>query len=105
MLLALRALISYAKFNSLPNRLERLTPKYKRVIGHNSKIMADVLLPQIVTRLAASDAPRSQKTIIDMAIQEVKNSGQSPSSDFIDIVASNIKMFLFAGHDTTAQTL
>ncbi|KAK8078731.1 hypothetical protein PG994_002538 [Apiospora phragmitis] len=105
MLLALRTLISYAKFNSLPNRLERLTPKYKRNIDHNAKIMEDILRPQIASRLAASDTTRDQKTIIDMAIREVKNSGQTPSSDFIDVVVSNIKTFLFAGHDTTAQTL
>ncbi|KAK8017682.1 cytochrome P450 4V3 [Apiospora rasikravindrae] len=105
MLLALRALISYLKLKSLPNRLGRLTPKYKRVINHNSKIMEDILRPQVISRLAALDTPGEEKTIIDMAIREAKISGQVPSSGFIDIVVSNIKIFLFAGHDTTAQTL
>ncbi|KAK8047546.1 VerA protein [Apiospora saccharicola] len=76
MLVALRTLISYAKFNSLANRLERLTPKYRRDVHRNTKIMDDNLRPQILSRLAASDAPKEQQTIIDLAIKEVKNSGR-----------------------------
>ncbi|KAK8137610.1 cytochrome P450 4V3 [Apiospora sp. TS-2023a] len=95
MLVALRTLISYAKFNSLANRLERLTPKYRRDVHRNTKIMDENLRPQILSRLAASDTPKEQQTIIDLAIKEVKSNGQIPSSDFIDIVISNISSWVY----------
>lgn len=91
MLVALRTLISYAKFNSLANRLERWTPKYKRAVRQNAKVLDDILRPQILSRLAASDTPKEQKTIIDLAIQEAKSSGEVPSSDFIDTVSFVVK--------------
>ncbi|KAI1500515.1 sterigmatocystin biosynthesis P450 monooxygenase StcS [Biscogniauxia marginata] len=104
-LVALRSLIACCKFNNIKNRLERLTPTFNRVVSRNTKIIRDFLYPQIVARLSASTTSDSQKTVVDLAIKEVKEENQRPNTEFIDSVIANLKIFLFAGHDTTAQTL
>ncbi|RYP63653.1 hypothetical protein DL769_006908 [Monosporascus sp. CRB-8-3] len=104
-LVALRTLISCCKFNSIRNRLERLTPAFKRVVSHNTNIIRNLLYPQVISRLGSSGRPVNPKTVVDLAIKEVKESNQHPDTEFIDSVIANLKIFLFAGHDTTAQTL
>ncbi len=36
-----------AKFNSLKNQLERFTPKYRRMLATNSKVLRDAIPPGI----------------------------------------------------------
>ncbi|RYP10382.1 hypothetical protein DL764_000716 [Monosporascus ibericus] len=104
-LVALRTLISCCKFNSIRNRLERLTPGFKRVVSHNTNVIRDLLYPQVISRLSSSSKSIDPKTVVDLAINEVKESNLHPDTGFIDSVIANLKIFLFAGHDTTAQTL
>ncbi|OJD18441.1 hypothetical protein AJ78_01561 [Emergomyces pasteurianus Ep9510] len=100
---ALRSLIARVKLKNIWNRLERLTPGFKRAVSQDAAIIRDILLPHIQSRFNNLDS-KNQKTVIDLAIKELKEKGQQPTPEFINIILANIKLFLFAGHDTTAQT-
>jgi cytochrome P450 len=73
-------------------------------------MMRDMMLPQIQTKLK-DDANDSQvKTIVDLAIKYVDKddpnaSREKPNAEFVERLMSNLKVFLFAGHDTTATTI
>lgn len=45
------------------------------------------------------------KTIIGLAIKPFVDNGVSIPADFVDKIVKNIKMFLFAGHETTSTTI
>lgn len=104
---ALRALISHVKGPTIWSELERWTPSYRRDVALNSKVLLDRLLPQVKSRLQPDAS--SEKTVIDLAVKEYKseygNEDQRPSPDFIDTVISQLKLFMLAGHDTTAQAM
>ncbi|KAI2603772.1 cytochrome P450 [Hypoxylon sp. NC1633] len=104
---ALRALISHVKGPTIWSELERWTPSYRRDVDRNSKTLRDSLLPQIQSRLQPDAS--SEKTVIDLAVKEYKNEygneNMLPGPDFIDTVISQLKLFMFAGHDTTAQAI
>ncbi|KAG5302580.1 sterigmatocystin biosynthesis P450 monooxygenase StcS [Histoplasma capsulatum G186AR] len=102
---ALRNLISCVKLKNVKTRLERLTPEFKSFVSQNAATMRDILLPQIQLRFSDTLDSKNQKTVIDLAIKDFKKSGQQPTPEFINILTSNLKAFLFAGHDTTAQTI
>lgn len=102
---ALRNLISCVKLKNVKTRLERLTPEFKSFVSQNAATMRDILLPQIQLRFSDTLDSKNQKTVIDLAIKDFKKSGQQPTPEFINILTSNLKAFLFAGHDTTAQTM
>ncbi|PGH36697.1 hypothetical protein GX50_00357 [[Emmonsia] crescens] len=102
---ALRNLIACVKLKNIKNRLERLSPGFKSVVSHNAATMRDILLPEIQLRFSDTLDSKNQKTVLDFAIKDLKESGQQPTPEFINIIVANLKMFLFAGHDTTAQTI
>ncbi|KAI0890248.1 sterigmatocystin biosynthesis P450 monooxygenase StcS [Annulohypoxylon maeteangense] len=101
---AFRNLIGYSKTRNLKNMLERLLPSYRRKVARNSKVIRDILMPKILNDLNPSKVGH-QKRVIDFAMQNVINGKEPFTSQFIDVLVSNIKVFLFAGHDTTAQTI
>ncbi|KAI1404469.1 cytochrome P450 [Hypoxylon fuscum] len=76
----------------------------RALVGH---ILRTNLLPQIKSRLQPDAS--SEKTVIDLAVKEYKsesgNKNRQPSPDFIDTVISQLKLFMLAGHDTTAQAI
>jgi cytochrome P450 len=108
--IALRRLISHSSTDTLYNRLMRLIPGKRRDIEINQAKIDDLLKPKIDARLKSIDSNEAQKTVIDLALKEFKSESQDkpqtqPSKFFIDTLLSHIKIFLFAGHDTTAITL
>lgn len=106
LLTSMRILITFLKINNLANRMERLTFKYKREVSHHDKIVRGILVPHLKSRIAASeDESTKQKTVIDVAVKEVKDGKQKIDADFIEISQANLRVFLFAGHDTTGQGL
>ncbi|EZF27837.1 hypothetical protein H112_00206 [Trichophyton rubrum D6] len=105
LLKALRNLITRVKLKNIKNRLERYTPGFRRDVSQNAATMRDILLPQIQSRFNESPSSKNQKTVIDLAIKDLKESGYQPTSRLMNIIVANLKAFLFAGHDTTAQTL
>ncbi|KAI0099755.1 cytochrome P450 [Nemania sp. FL0031] len=98
-----------AKFNSLTNQLERLTPKYRRTVAANSKVLRDVILPGIEKRLALStDAQKT--TVIDLALEDIAASSQGSGKQKLDeglleILVSQTKFIFFAGGDVVGLTL
>ncbi|XXG99346.1 Putative ATPase [Hypoxylon texense] len=104
---ALGALISHVKGPTIWSKLERWRPSYRRDVALNSEILRDSLLPQIRSRLQPGAS--SEKTVIDLAVKEYKNeygdADRQPSPESVDIVMSQLKLFMLAGHDTTAQSI
>ncbi|EFR05550.1 VerA protein [Nannizzia gypsea CBS 118893] len=105
LLTALRSLIPLVKLKNIKNRLERLTPAFKHVVSQNAAVMRNILLPQIESRFQETLNSNNQKTVIDLAIKDLKESGQEPTAELMNVIVANLKAFLFAGHDTTAQTI
>ncbi|TGJ85977.1 hypothetical protein E0Z10_g2774 [Xylaria hypoxylon] len=98
-----------AKFNNLKNRLERLTPKYRRTVATNSKVLRDAILPCIEKRLASSPDAR-KTTVIDLALDDIFSSSQESrklpiDKELLNILVSQTKFILFAGGDVVGLTL
>lgn len=89
LLKALRNLIPLIKLNNIKNRLERLTPGFKRVVLHNATTMRNILLPQIQLRSSETLDSKKQKTVIDLAIKDFKESGQSLTPELMNIIVAN----------------
>ncbi|KAH9906073.1 sterigmatocystin biosynthesis P450 monooxygenase StcS [Xylariomycetidae sp. FL2044] len=110
LLKALRDLIALSKFNNLQNKIERLTPSYRNAISTNGKILNDTFSREIEKRLDDSADSSGRKTIVDQVIQEVRmqskdGQGTRQKQELVEVIISQLKLFFFAGHDTTAQTL
>ncbi|KAI1462167.1 sterigmatocystin biosynthesis P450 monooxygenase StcS [Annulohypoxylon moriforme] len=101
---AFRNLIQYTKARNLKNMVERLLPSYRREVARNSKVIHDILVPKILNGLNPSEGVH-QKTVFDLALKNVVSGKEPFTSEFMDVLIANIKIFLFAGHDTTAQTI
>jgi cytochrome P450 len=87
-------------------------PWHNIAIRRNNRIMREALRPQIEAKIKAeSELMASQKkTVVDLAIKHIdKDDPQAPRSkpdaEFVEMLESNLKAFLFAGHDTTATTI
>jgi hypothetical protein len=105
---AFRQLITHVKGPSLWNELERLTPAYKRQVASNTKVLDDVLSRHIKECL--EDHLDSPKTAIDFALKDypgskVKGDIGSSSEEYTEIILSQLKLFILAGHNTTAQAM
>lgn len=90
--------------------LGRRMPWHSAAMVRNNKTMRDFLLPQIQRKLDSTTENTQKKTIVDLAIKHVSTDESSaskgkPTAEFIDRLVANLKIFLFAGHDTTASTI
>ncbi|GJC77269.1 cytochrome P450 monooxygenase aflN [Colletotrichum liriopes] len=80
-------------------------------IARNRRVMHTELLPSIERCLSETRNQKGfRKTIIDLALKPVTGTVDEekvPPMDqlFIDTVVSQLKLFMFAGHDTTATAL
>ncbi|KAI3326771.1 cytochrome P450 [Xylariaceae sp. AK1471] len=106
---AMRQLISHIKAENIRSRFERMTPAYRQDVTIHETTIRDILLPHLKSLLGKEMDPTSPKTVIDLALKELKSeSGDAsvqPGEGFIDIVLSHLKLFILAGHDTTAQAI
>ncbi|KAI1337316.1 cytochrome P450 [Xylariaceae sp. FL0016] len=104
---ALRRLITHVKARNLRTIIGRLTPSYRHDVAVNSRTLDDTLLPQIKSRLRPETS--SQRTVIDLAVSQLREEAAiksvEPNEEFIAIVLSQLKLFVMAGHDTTAQAI
>lgn len=85
-------------------------PWHRAAVIRNNRTMREFLLPQIQRKLDSTAENTQKKTIVDLAIKHVGTDGsgaskQKPSAEFIERLIANLKVFLFAGHDTTASTI
>nr|AVY05533.1 cytochrome P450 monooxygenase [Nodulisporium sp.] len=103
LLVAFRTIIPYCNTRNLRNMTVRLLPPYRRLHAHNSKIIRDILTPEIMKSFNSQSD--KQNAVIDFAVRDVTQGKEPPSSEFMDALIATIKAFLFAGHDTTAQTI
>ncbi len=49
--------------------------------------------------------PSGPKTIVELSVKPFAEAGKPLPVDFLDKIVKNIKMFLFAGHETTSVTI
>ncbi|RYP29322.1 hypothetical protein DL767_006783 [Monosporascus sp. MG133] len=107
---AMRQLLTHVKSPNLWTKLERLGPNYRRDVAMQNSIIRNQFLPQIRRQLGMEASTNSHKTVISLALDEFRNESgkqnpKEPSSEFIDIVESQLRLFISAGHDTTAQAI
>jgi cytochrome P450 len=97
-----------------------LSPIRQWKMARNTRVMRQFLRPHVIRKLQGSgsartghDSPTEGTTIVDFAVKEwneeaaLKEGPYSKRRDgeFIDIVIAQLKLFLFAGHDTTATSI
>ncbi|KAI1849373.1 hypothetical protein JX266_004868 [Neoarthrinium moseri] len=89
--------------------IHAFTPWASSSIGMNNKAMYDFFMPKVQDRLASGSQSSRKRTIVDLALKHFdEEDGQGtlpPDAEFLDKLLSNLKAFVFAGHDTTATTI
>jgi hypothetical protein len=94
-----------------PSLLMQLNPLRPFKIWYNTRIMRNYLLPHVIQSLSGQTESASYKTVTSLAAnaysKEVKQSSNPEAIDpqFVDMAISQLKMFIFAGHETTASAL
>ncbi|CAJ2511542.1 Uu.00g071670.m01.CDS01 [Anthostomella pinea] len=84
------------------------SPWQSAALARNNRTIRSILLPAIQEKLEAGRTDLQRKTVIDLAIKNIDEGSSSisqTSPEFIDNLVSNLKMFLFAGHDTTTSAI
>ncbi|KAI1262859.1 cytochrome P450 [Xylariaceae sp. FL1019] len=113
LLKAMRQLNTYVNSESIKTRIQRIMPAYRRDLVANTGIIDNILRPYVLSRANADMHSTKTKSVIDLALGEIRlqsgNDGEDvssqPSQDLVDIVISQLKLFLLAGHHTTAQAI
>ena len=106
LLKAMKVLIAEVKLRNLRNILIRMTPSWKHANATNAAVVRDLVMPPI-NNIAQEIAKGwgGRDTLVHTALREFVGEGKLPDESFIEKIVSNIKILLFAGHDTTAQTV
>ncbi|KAI0388392.1 cytochrome P450 [Xylariaceae sp. FL0594] len=78
-------------------------------VTRNNATMKEILLAQISSKAQGSVGDGRKETNVDVMASSHDDgpsySPLNPSSEVADVLVANLKMFLFAGHDTTPSTL
>lgn len=102
---------------SISSIAARYLPAYARMKAKNDKVMDDFLVPyvqqrdDVVKKQDPTKSATSEKFIIDLALKSIQKDGGSsqlhsqPGGLLMKTLLSQLKVFLFAGHDTTASTI
>ncbi|KAI1207438.1 vera protein [Annulohypoxylon truncatum] len=94
--------------------IRRWMPSYWVSVAKNNQALRKQIHPHIVSKLQQDPSSSKALTIIDLAIKHDKDKVDGPfevppsvsdDATFIETLISNVKAFLFAGHDTTASTI
>lgn len=114
----MRQLLVHVKSPSLWAKFERLLPSYRRDVAEQNRIVRESLLPHIRSHLhyieTRANAGGAYKTVIGLALDEIASGEfqndhsakyEGSSSELIDTVESQLRLFISAGHDTTAQAM
>ncbi|KAK9786224.1 putative Cytochrome P450 [Seiridium cardinale] len=107
---SIRRLTTYVKKPNLITKLERCLPAYRHDVSHHGKVVNDILKPEIQARLDGAAQTSRRKTVVDLALQHIPaesdhKTGLRQRSEYIDVVLSQLKVFILAGHHTTAQAM
>ncbi|KAI0169715.1 vera protein [Hypoxylon sp. FL1284] len=82
-------------------------PWHTAAIANNNRIMRQALLPQIEAKLKGNPSERKTKTIIGLAAKSFNQTEPGTAgrqTTFVESLIANLKIFLFAGHDTVSST-
>ncbi|KAK3385531.1 cytochrome P450 4V3 [Podospora didyma] len=95
-----------------------LSPIRQWKMWRNSRTMREYLLPSIQARLGDPGTFKPKyRTIVDLAVEaarketttdaleDIKSGPLQPSKEFLDSLIAQLKIFIFAGHDTTATSI
>ncbi|KAM0269408.1 hypothetical protein ACHAQH_009769 [Verticillium albo-atrum] len=89
-----------------------LSPRRHLAIARNTAAMRGALLPAVRRSLLPERAKEtSPKTIVDLAVKAYTEeapdgtAATAPDAAFVDSVLAQLKIFIFAGHDTTATAI
>jgi cytochrome P450 len=79
-------------------------------VTKNNNVMRDFFMPRVQDRISSGTQANGKRTIVDLALKqfEVESTAKDsakPDAEFLEKLLSNLKTFLFAGHDTTATTI
>ncbi|KAK3312347.1 cytochrome P450 4V3 [Apodospora peruviana] len=109
---ALQSQMGMAMFTANIGNLHRqLSPIRHYKMTRNLRIMRDFLLPYVNSCLSESSVKTSSKTILDLAVQAVRNEKQLSSlplennDGLVEDIMAQLKIFIFAGFDTTANAI
>ncbi|KAI0140546.1 cytochrome P450 [Xylariaceae sp. FL1272] len=112
LLKAMRQLNTHVNSENIKTKIQRMMPAYRRDLAANTRIIDNILRPYVLSRANADMQSTKTKSVIDLALGEIRlQSGNDedvsspPSQDLVDIVISQLKLFLLAGHHTTAQAI
>jgi cytochrome P450 len=91
---------------------KRISPIRKYRLWRDHQVIDRILLPQIEKELRRTkdEGYGSHKTVLELAVknakEELTSGGMGKLDDrFVETVLSQLKVFLFAGHDTTATSI
>lgn len=85
----------------------KTTKRLKQIEDYNQDVR-NILLPHIKAKLPGSAEDEKKKTVVlDLALKTMDKavSGGLSEAQFIDQLIANLKIMMFAGHDTTAITM
>ncbi|KAJ8121460.1 hypothetical protein ONZ43_g2093 [Nemania bipapillata] len=107
---SIRRLTTHVKKPTLITKIERWLPAYRRDVSLHTKTINSILVPHIQARLARKPEVGGRQTVIDLCLKEISTELNEQkvareSSDYIDVVLSQVKVFILAGHHTTAQAI
>lgn len=90
--------------------LHSFTPRGSSDIAKNNAALHDFFMPKVQDRIDSGTRAHGKRTIVDLALKQFEEErgdmgGAKPDAEFLDTLMSNLKIFLFAGHDTTATTI
>ncbi|KAI0100910.1 vera protein [Nemania sp. FL0031] len=84
-------------------------PWHTAAIANNNRVMRNILLPQIQAKLEEEVNHAQRKTIVDLAVESFhkadRQAARGKQSGFVETLIANLKIFLFAGHDTTSSSI
>lgn len=96
--------------NAARGLVHSFIPTGRSAVDKNNRVLHDVLMPKVHDRIASGAQAGKTQTIVDLALRQFEvestgGKGAQPDAKFLDILLSNLKVFIFAGHDTTATTI
>ncbi|ETS83419.1 hypothetical protein PFICI_05295 [Pestalotiopsis fici W106-1] len=97
-------------FRTLATLPKRFNPFFRYEGWHSVQKLRKILVPRIQQQIGAEQFTK-QKTVLQLAMKEYMNdtqgakSSKGSSDQFVEDVFGQVRLFLFAGHDTTACIL
>lgn len=108
---ALRRQIPWLSFGAEFNPFDRFNPLRPLNQWYNARQMNNYIHDKLEDHLnlnknnKITNQPVHGSSIVDLALKTGRNQSNGLDPDFKDFITSQVKMFIFAGHDTTSSTI